>query len=147
MISAIMMIILLVFKVSLIDLFLVNMIHVSTISVPVSTQVITAIDTVDAGSALILSCDYTLNPSINLTRLSVTWTINNTELIISEDDGSISSNEDDLIFTSLTTSYTGIYTCILTLTPTQYYVTVQERVQSSEKVITVQSKVCPLLRV
>ena len=54
-----------------------------------------------------------------------------------------------LIFSPLTTSYTGNYTCILTITPSSQtpHVTAQEPVQSSEKDIIVQSKVHPILHV
>ena len=98
--------------------------------------------TLYAGTPLILSCDYTLSISVDTDiTTSATWTINNTVLDISDDDDdSISSDGVNLIFSPLTTTYTGIYTCILTITPSSQtpHVTVQE---SSEEDIILQSKV------
>ena len=105
--------------------------------------------TVYAGTSLILSCDYTLSISVDTDiTTSATWTINNTVLDISDDDDSISSDGVSLIFSPLTTTYTGIYTCILTITPSSQtpHVTVQEPVQSSEENIIVQSKVHSILQ-
>ena len=107
--------------------------------------------TVYAGIPLILSCDYTLSISV-VDTTSATWTINNTVLDISDDDDdddSISSDGVNLIFSPLTTTYTGIYTCILTITPSSQtpHVTVQEPVESSEENIIVQSKVHSILHV
>ena len=101
--------------------------------------------TVYAGTSLILSCDYTL--SISDITTSATWTINNTD--ISDDDDSISSDGVNLIFSPLTTTYTGIYTCILTISPSSQtpHVTAQEPVESSEENIIVQSKVHSILHV
>ena len=64
-------------------------------------------------------------------------------------EDSISSERVYLIFSPLTTSYTGIYTCILTITPSSQtpHVTAHEPVQSSVKDITVQSKVHSILHV
>ena len=99
-----------------------------------------------AGTSLILSCDYTLSITVDTDiTTSATWTINNTVLDISDDDDddSISSDGVNLIFSPLTTTHTGIYTCILTITPSSQtpHVTVQEPVESSEENIIVQSKV------
>ena len=126
-------------------------IYLSTIPVSVPTPMIIAnvTGTVHAGISLILSCDYTLSISVDTDiTTSATWTINNTVLDISDDD-SISSDGVNLIFSPLTTTYTGIYTCILTITPSSQtpHVTVQEPVQSSEENIIVQSKVHSILRV
>ena len=107
--------------------------------------------TVYAGIPLILSCDYTLSISVDTDiTTSATWTINNTVLHISDDDDdSISSDGVILIFSPLTTTYTGIYTCTLIITPSSQtpHVTVQEPVVSSEKNIIVQSKVHSILHV
>ena len=104
-----------------------------------------------AGIPLTLSCDYTLSISVDTDiTTSATWTINNTVLDISDDDDdSISSDGVNLIFSPLTTSYTGIYTCTLTITPSSQtpHVTVQEPVESSEENIIVQSKVHSILHV
>ena len=108
--------------------------------------------TVYAGIPLNLSCDYTLSISVDTDiTTSATWTINNTVLDISDDDDddSISSDGVNLIFSPLTTSYTGIYTCTLTITPSSQtpHVTVQEPVESSENNIIVQSKVHSILHI
>ena len=126
-------------------------IYLSTILVSVTTPMIIAnvTSTVYAGIPLILSCDYTLSISVDTDiTTSATWTINNTVLDISDDD-SISSDGVNLIFSPLTTTYTGIYTCILTITPSSQtpHVTVQEPVESSEENIVVQSKVHSILHV
>ena len=105
--------------------------------------------TVYAGIPLTLSCDYALSISVDTDiTTSATWTINNTVLNISDDD-SISSDGVNLIFSPLTTSYTGIYTCTLIITPSSQtpHVTVQEPVESSENNIIVQSKVQSILHV
>ena len=64
-------------------------------------------------------------------------------------DSLISSDGVNLIFSPLTTTYTGIYTCTLIITPSSQipHVTVQEPVESSEKNIIVQSKVQSILHV
>ena len=129
-------------------------IYLSTIPVSVPTPMIIAnvTGTVYAGIPLILSCDYTLSISVDTDiTTSATWTINNTVLDISDDDDddSISSDGVNLIFSPLTTTYTGIHTCILTITPSSQtpHVTVQEPVESSEGNIIVQSKVHSILHV
>ena len=68
----------------------------------------------------------------------MTWTVNDTSLTTSE-DGRISSDGDSLIFSPLTTSDTGNYTCTLTLSPQTPHVTVQGPAESEEEVIIVQS--------
>ena len=127
-------------------------IYLSTIPVSVPTPMIIAnvTGTVYAGTSLNLSCDYTLSISVDTDiTTSATWTINNTVLDISDDDDddSISSDGVNLIFSPLTTTYTGIYTCILTITPSSQtpHVTVQEPVESSEENIIAQSKVHSIL--
>ena len=128
-------------------------IYLSTIPVSVPTPMIIAnvTGTVYAGTSLNLSCDYTLSISVDTDiTTSATWTINNTVLDISDDDDdSISSDGVSLIFSPLTTTYTGIYTCTLTITPSSQtpHVTVQEPVESSEENIIVQSKVHSILHV
>ena len=130
-----------------------TIIYLSTIPVSVPTPMIIAnvTGTVYAGIPLNLSCDYTLSISVDTDiTTSATWTINNTVLDISDDDDdSISSDGVNLIFSPLTTTYTGIYTCILTITPSSQtpHVTLQEPVESSEENIIVQSKVHSILHV
>ena len=68
----------------------------------------------------------------------VTWMVENDEVATSVED----ATEASLIFSPLTTSDTGTYTCTLTITtPQTPHVTVQRPVESEEEVITVQSKV------
>ena len=129
-------------------------IYLSTIPVSVPTPMVIAnvTGTLYAGTSLILSCDYTLNISVDTDiTTSANWTINNTVLDISDDDDddSISSDGVNLIFSPLNTTYTGIYTCILTITPSSQtpHVTVHEPVESSEENIIVQSKVHSILHV
>ena len=118
-----------------------------TLSVPAPTPEITAsvTGTVSAGAPLNLTCDYTLSPSVDSEVVTaMTWTVNSTEVATSEDGGRISSDGVSLIFSPLTTSDTGRYTCTLTLTasPQTPHVTVQGPVmQSPEKIISVQSKI------
>ena len=70
----------------------------------------------------------------------VTWMVGNDPVATSA-DGHISAAGVSLIFSPLTTSDTGTYTCTLTITPQTPHVTVQGPVESEEEVITVQSKV------
>ena len=96
-----------------------------------------------AGIALRLLCDYNnLSPSVN-TNLKITanWRVNGSP-VATDADGRISTAGDSLIFSPLTTSDTGTYTCTLTISTSQTpHVTVQGPVESEEEVITVQSKV------
>ena len=129
-----------------------NTLHITCSIVPTPTTFISTDSSPIAGTSLILSCDYTLSISVDTDiTTSATWTINNTILDISDDDDddSISSDGVNLIFSPLTTTYTGIYTCILTITPSSQtpHVTVQEPVESSEENIIVQSKVHSILHV
>ena len=94
-----------------------------------------------AGTPLNLTCDYSLSPSVDTDlQTLVTWTVNDTTVDTSE-NGHISSDGVSLIFSPLTTSDTGRYTCTLTLSPQTPHVTVQGPVQSREKIIIVQSKI------
>ena len=116
--------------------------------VPTLTPFISNSSAPIAGTPFNLSCDYTLSTLVdtNITA-TATWTVNDMPIDISE--YSISSDGVNLIFSPLTTSNTGIYTCTLTITPSSQtpHVTVQEPVESSEKDIIVQSKVHPILHV
>ena len=114
-------------------------------AVPTPTPFISASSSLVAGAPLNLTCDYTLSPSVdtNVTASSV-WTVNGTTVATSEDGGRISSDELSLVFSPLTTSDTGRYTCTLTLTasPQTPHITVQgPAMQSPEKIISVQSKI------
>ena len=86
-------------------------------------------------------CDYTLSSSVNTSiEIEANWTVNGSALATSA-DGHIFIAGVSLIFSPLTTSDTGIYTCTLTITtPQTPHVTVQGPVESEEEVITVQSK-------
>ena len=110
--------------------------------VPAPTSFITVSSTDrTAGNTLSLTCDYTLGPSVDTTvEVDVTWRVGNYLVAGSEDH--ISTAGVSLIFSPLTTSDTGTYTCTLTITtPQTPHVTVQRPVESEEEVITVQSKV------
>ena len=101
-----------------------------------------------AGTPLNLSCDYTLSTSVDTDiTATATWTINDMPLKISE--SGISTDGVYLIFSPLTTSYTGNYICALTITPSSEtpHVTVGGPVKSSVKVIIVQSIVHSIFHV
>ena len=113
------------------------------IVVPAPTPFITVSTTErKAGTTLSLTCDYTLSPSVDTTvEAEVVWTVNGSAVATSA-DGRISTAGVSLMFSPLTTSDTGTYTCTLTITtPQTPHVTVQGPVESEEEVITVQSKV------
>ena len=104
-----------------------------TPSISVSTT------TPTAGVPLTLTCDYTLSPSVDTTvETAVTWMVNGSVVHTSQ-DGRISTEEDTLTFSPLTTSDTGSYTCTLAVTVSQMHVTVQGPMQSAVESITVQS--------
>ena len=140
------------FRVSDVLFYIQYILHITCSIVPTLTPFISTDSSPIAGTSLILSCDYTLSISVDTDiTTSAIWTINNTVLDISDDDDddSISSDGVNLIFSPLTTTYTGIYTCILTITPSSQtpHVTVQESVESSEENIIVQSNVHSILHV
>ena len=95
-----------------------------------------------AGTTLSLTCDYILSSSVNTSiEIESNWTVNGSAVATSA-DGHISTAGVSLIFSPLTTSDTGTYTCTLNITtPQTLHVTVQGPVESEEEVITVQSKV------
>ena len=123
--------------------------HITCSLVPTPTPFIsTGSSSLIAGTPLNLSCDYTQSTSVDTDiTATATWTINDMPIDISEDG--ITSDEIYLTFSPLTTLYTGIYTCNLTITPSPQtpHVTVGGPVQSLEKDIPVQSKVHPIPRV
>ena len=121
------------FKVS--NVFKSSTLHITCSLVPTPTLFINSnSSSLIAGTPFNLSCDYTLSTSVNTDIIATaTWTINDMPIDISEDG--ITS---DLIFSPLTTLYTGIYTCNLTPTQTPHF-TAQEPVHSLEKDITVQN--------
>ena len=85
-----------------------------------------------AGTPLILTCDYSLSPSVDTDlQTLVTWTVNDTTVDTSE-NGHIFSDGVSLIFSPLTTSDTGRYTCKVMIE--------DEEKRGDEKYITVNSK-------
>ena len=102
-------------------------------SVLVSTTDIVAGDTVN------LTCNYTLTPSVDVTVL-VTWMVNGSGIDTSK-DGHVTSNGGQLIlFSPVTTSDTGRYTCALSITsPQTTFIKLLGPVQSAEKEIIIQS--------
>ena len=72
--------------------------------------------------------------------MSVTWMVNDLGIDTSK-DGHVTSNEGELIiFSPVTTSDTGRYTCALSITsPHTAFITLQGPVQSAEREIIVQS--------
>ena len=112
---------------------ILSKVPVTAPSVSVSTTVIVAGDTV------YLTCDYTLTPSVEVT-VSVTWMVNGSEIDTAR-DGHVTSNGGQLIiFSPVTTSDTGRYTCTLSITsPHTTFIELQGPVQSAEKEIIIQS--------
>ena len=122
--------------------------HITCSLVQTPTPFISNSSSLIAGTLLNLSCDYNLSTSVDTDiTATATWTINDMPIDISEDG--ITSDEIYLTFSPLTTLYTGIYTCNLTITPSPQtpHVTVGDPVQSLEKDIPVQSKVHSIPRV
>ena len=76
-----------------------------------------------AGTALSLTCDYTLSPSVDTTpQTAVAWMVDGVAVDTALDR--ITSAGATLIFSPLATSDTGNYTCTLTVTATQTHVTI-----------------------
>ena len=128
--------------------YIVHYIIITCSLVPTLTPFIGNSSAPIAGTPFNLSCDYTLSTLVDTDIIATAiWTVNDIPLDISKD--SISRDGVNLIFSPLTTPYTGIYTCTLTITPSSQtpHVTVQEPVESSEKNIIVQSKVHSKLHV
>ena len=109
--------------------------------VPAPTSFITVnSDNRTAGTTLNLTCDYnqtSLDTSVEIA--AVKWMVNGSAATTSQH---ISITGVSLIFSPLTTSDTGTYTCTLNITtPQTPHITVQEPEQTEKEVITVQSKV------
>ena len=84
-----------------------------------------------------MTCDYTFSPSVDIEfQTSVTWMVDGAA--VDTTPGRISTDGDTLIFSAVTTSDTGSYTCTLTVSVSQPHVTVQAPVQSAAKDITLQ---------
>ena len=95
-----------------------------------------------AGALLVLRCDYTLNPSIDTAvNAKVRWMVNSTAIDFTS-LSRISYERDTLIFSPLTTSDAGHYTCTpIVSAPSTPHVIIQGPVQSEEELLTVQSKI------
>ena len=95
-----------------------------------------------AGALLGLHCDYTLNPSIDTAvDTEVRWMVNSTAIDFTS-LSRISYERDSLVFSPLTTSDAGHYTCTLIVsTPLTPHIIIQGPVQSEEELLTVQSKI------
>ena len=121
-----------------------NILYIDSFSIVPAPTLFITVSTTDktAGTTLSLMCDYTLSSSENTTvETEVVWKLNGS-VVATSADGHISTAGVSLIFSPLTTSDTGTYTCTLTITtPQTPHVTVQGPVESEEEVITVQSKV------
>ena len=114
-------------------MFSLCVVPVTVVSINLNTSII-------PGSPLALTCNYSLSPAVNTpVNETVTWKMGKSKLTTTEKflvDGA------NLIIFSLTTSDTGNYTCILTLTPSPETpnVTVQKMQVSDTVTITVPSK-------
>ena len=115
--------------------------------VPVPTPSISVSTAPTAGAPLTLTCDYTLSPSVDTTvETAVSWMVNGSVVDIPQ-DGRISTDENTLTSSPLTTSDSGRYTCTLTITaPQTPHVTVQGPQESAVEVITVQSNANSLFK-
>ena len=92
-----------------------------------------------AGTSGTLSCDYApLSVAIDV-NASVTWAVNGSEVTDSR-DGRISTDGLSLIFSPLTGSDSGRYTCTLSLISLTPHVTVQGPQESAERMVIVYSK-------
>ena len=113
-------------------------IHVIYTKVPV-TALSVSVSTTDivAGDTVYLTCDYALPPSVDIT-VSVTWMVNDSGI---DTTRHVTSNGGQLIiFSPVTTSDTGRYTCTLSITsPHTAFIELLGPVQSAEKKIIVQS--------
>ena len=90
-----------------------------------------------AGTTLSLTCDYTLNPSVDtISQRAVTWMVDG--VAVDTSPGRIFSDGATLSFYPLATSDTGNYTCTLTVTSSQTHVTVEGPMQSEMKDVIVQ---------
>ena len=93
-----------------------------------------------AGTEGNLTCNYSLSSVVDTdVEASASWTVNGSAVATSG-DGRVSTDGVSLIFSPLTTSDTGKYTCTLTLTSLTPHVTVQEEKHSSGKAVMVYSK-------
>ena len=115
--------------------------------VPVPTPSISVSSTAStAGAPLTMTCDYTLSLSLSV-NTAVSWMVNGSVVVTSQ-DGRISTDGDTLTFSPLTTSDTGSYTCTLSIAaPPTPHGTVQRPMESAVEVITVQSNVHRLFSV
>ena len=94
--------------------------------------------TLTAGTSgtLMITCNYTLSSPLDVAA-SATWTVNGSAVT---GDERISTDRLSLALSPLTTSDSGTYTCILTLTSLTPYVTLLRPWKSSQEIIIIQSK-------
>ena len=91
-----------------------------------------------AGTEGKLTCSYSLSPAVDTqTVASATWTVNGSAVT---GDERISTDRLSLTLSPLTTSYSGTYTCTLTLISLTPYVTVLGPQQSLSEVVYVYGK-------
>ena len=91
-----------------------------------------------AGTSFSLTCDFTLNPSVDTSpATAVSWRVSGTAINTSSDR--ITASGDRLIFSPLATSDSGSYTCEVTVTA-QEHTTVEQPDQSAAVEVTVESK-------
>ena len=87
-----------------------------------------------AGTNTNLTCYYILEPPLTV-EATVTWTVNGDELTTSDNSG-ISVEGTYLVFSPLTTSDTGTYTCTLSLTSNEPFVTfIQEKTSPASEIV------------
>ena len=94
--------------------------------------------TLVAGTNTNLTCYYILEPPLSV-EATVTWTVNGVDLTTSDNSG-ISVEGTYLRFSPLTTSDTGTYTCTLSLTTNEPFVTFGASETSEASEILVPSK-------
>ena len=108
--------------------------------VPAPTPFIIQSNVFTAGTGGTLLCDYTgLSPAVDA-NASATWRVNGSRVDPSSGDGRISTDGLSLIFSPLTGSDSGRYTCTLSLTSLTPHVTVQGPQESAERMVIVYSK-------
>ena len=90
-----------------------------------------------AGTTISLTCDYTLNPSVDtISQREVTWMVD--DVAVDTYLGRISSDGATLSFSPLATSDTGNYICTLTVTTSQNHRIIQGEIQSAAETINVE---------
>ena len=113
--------------------------YLQTVTVPPPSITVSTTGTVYAGTTLSLTCDYTLSPSVDTTpQTAVTWMVDG--VAVDTTPGRISTDGATLSFSPVAISDTGSYTCTPTTTISQSCATVQGKIQSKERSLTVEGK-------